>query len=158
MARENKMYYWIKLKKNFFERHDIKIIENTCDENDNNIGRDAVYFYFKLLTESTSHLGNLRYSDNKAYTADMLASVFNMPVLIVKTSMELLSQYELLEVLSDGTLFMKEASEMLGEQSEWAKQKKEYRDKKKNDFNNFQENDYNFGEIEKKLSRNGEQK
>ena len=39
----DKKYYWLKLKKDFFKRHDIQIIENMPN------GKDYVLFYLKLL-------------------------------------------------------------------------------------------------------------
>ena len=47
----NKKYYWLKLKKDFFKRHDIQIIENMPN------GKDYVLFYLKLLVESVDHEG-----------------------------------------------------------------------------------------------------
>ena len=41
--RGNKRYYWLKLKRDFFKRHDIRIIES--QEN----GKDYVLFYLKML-------------------------------------------------------------------------------------------------------------
>ena len=41
-----KKFYWLKLKKDFFKRHDIKIIEDM--EN----GKDYILFYLKLDRKS----------------------------------------------------------------------------------------------------------
>ena len=54
---EVKKYYWLKLEKNFFKRHDIQIIEDM--EN----GKDYVLFYLKLILESMNHEGRLRFND-----------------------------------------------------------------------------------------------
>ncbi len=40
---KNKKYYWLKLKEDFFERDEIKIIESQKN------GKDYINFYFKLL-------------------------------------------------------------------------------------------------------------
>jgi len=57
----NKKYFWLRLNKDFFKRHDIQIIEGM--EN----GKDYVLFYLKLLTESISHEGELRFNDTIPY-------------------------------------------------------------------------------------------
>ena len=36
---ENKRYYWLKLKRDFFRRHDIQIVENMPN------GKDYILFY-----------------------------------------------------------------------------------------------------------------
>ena len=54
---ENKRYYWLKLKRDFFRRHDIQIVENMPN------GKDYILFYLKLLCESVDHNGNLRFSE-----------------------------------------------------------------------------------------------
>ncbi len=46
----NKKFYWLKLNKDFFKRHDIRIIEDM--EN----GKEYVLFYMKLLLESVDHV------------------------------------------------------------------------------------------------------
>lgn len=78
---ETKKYYWLKLHKNFFKRHEIKIIEGM--EN----GKDYVLFYLKLLSESVSHGGKLRFSDEIPYDAQMLSSITNTDLNVVKTAM-----------------------------------------------------------------------
>lgn len=57
MAGREKKYYWLKLKRDFFKRHDIRIIEKMQN------GKDYVLFYLKMLLESIDHEGELRFSD-----------------------------------------------------------------------------------------------
>lgn len=64
-------YYWLKLKRDFFKRHDIRIIEEM--EN----GKDYILFYLKLLVESIDHNGNLRFSDTIPYNDKMIAIITN---------------------------------------------------------------------------------
>jgi hypothetical protein len=45
-----KRYYWLKLKRDFFKRHDIKIIEAMPN------GKDYVLFYLKLLVVGINDL------------------------------------------------------------------------------------------------------
>ena len=57
----NGKYYWLKLKKDFFKRHDIRILESMPD------GHISVLFYLKLMLESVDHEGELRFSEKTAY-------------------------------------------------------------------------------------------
>ena len=63
-------YYWLKLKCDFFKRHDIRIIQGM----DN--GREIVLFYIKLLLESIDHEGALRFSKEKPYTNGKIDGIF----------------------------------------------------------------------------------
>ena len=51
-----KKYYWLKLPKDFFKRHDITFILS-LDE-----GYQIVLFYLQLMVESIDHDGELRFS------------------------------------------------------------------------------------------------
>ena len=57
----NGKYYWLKLKKDFFKRHDIRILESMPN------GEQTVLFYLKLMLESVDHDGELRFSEEIPY-------------------------------------------------------------------------------------------
>lgn len=120
-----KKYYWLKLKKDFFKRHDIRVIEDMPN------GKDYILFYLKLLVESLAHEGRLRFSDTIPYDEKMLASVTNTNIDIVRSAMKVFSQLELVDLLDDETIFMNELEEMIGAETEWAKKKRIYREKQK---------------------------
>ena len=106
-ANDNKRYFWLKLDKDFFTRADIRVIEGMPN------GRDYVYFYIKLLCESTSHGGSLRFSEEIAYTEDMLASVTNMNVDIVRSALKVLQSLKLVIIGDDLTIHMTEVPKMI---------------------------------------------
>ena len=116
-----KKYFWLKLKNDFFKRHDIMIIENMPN------GKDYVLFYLKLLVESLSHDGSLRFSDTIPYSDQMLATITNTNIDTVKAAVTLFIELNLMEMLDDGTIFMNEVQNMVGCETEWAKKKREYR-------------------------------
>ena len=104
----NKKYYWLKLKKDFFHKHDVKIIEAMPN------GKDYILFYLKLLCESTSHDGNLRFSEEIPYNEEMLSALTNTNIDIVRSAVKVLSSVKLIEMLDDGTYFMTKVNEMIG--------------------------------------------
>ena len=55
-------FYWLKLKRDFFKRHDMKIIEAMPN------GKDYIIFYLKLLCESIDHEGCLRFNEDTPRT------------------------------------------------------------------------------------------
>jgi predicted phage replisome organizer len=127
---ENKIYFWLKLKKDFFKRHDIRIIENM--EN----GKEFILFYLKLLCESVDHDGRLRFSESIPYTADMLASITNTKKDIVAEALKVFEQLELLEIQNDGTFYMTKVPKMIGSETDWARKKRDFRQKKQDDEDN----------------------
>jgi predicted phage replisome organizer len=121
---DTKKYFWLKLKRDFFKRHDIQIIESMPN------GKDYILFYLKLLCESVDHEGNLRFSEQIPYNEQMLSTITNTNPDIVKRAIEVFTGLNMMEILDDGTLYMNEINKMLGCETEWAKKKREYRDKK----------------------------
>ena len=104
----NGKYYWLKLKKDFFKRHDIQIIEAMPN------GKDYILFYLKLLVESVDHEGALRFSDTIPYNAEMLSVVTNTNVDIVRSALKVFTELNMIDVLDDSTIYMNEVSKMIG--------------------------------------------
>lgn len=119
----SKRYYWLKLNENFFDRDEIKIIEDMPN------GKDYIIFYMKLLLKSIKSNGELRFRDVIPYTPEMLSSVTNINIDTVKVAIDLFTKLGLMEIWDNGTLFMNETQNMIGHETEWAKKKREYREK-----------------------------
>ena len=124
MAETDKKYYWLKLKRDFFKRHDIQIIEDMPN------GKDYILFYVKLLCESVDHDGRLRFNEEIPYNEEMLATITRTNVDIVRSAVKVFSQLQMMEILDDGTIFMREVQKMLGCESYWAEQKRIQRQKR----------------------------
>ena len=119
-----KRYYWLKLPKDFFKRHDIKYIMSLPE------GEHIVLFYLQLMVESIDHDGELRFSPNIPYSEEMLASVTDTDIDIVKTALKELKKLELVKVSEDGTIILEKVKTMTGYETKWAEKKRAYRDKK----------------------------
>lgn len=118
----NQRYYWLKLKRDFFKRHDITIIEGMQN------GKDYVLFYLKLLCESVDHEGNLRFSETIPYNEEMLSAITRTNVDIVRSAIKLFRQLDLIEIMDDGTLYLNEVQKMLGSETGWAEKKRAFRE------------------------------
>lgn len=118
-----KKYYWLKLKDDFFKRHDVKIIESM----DN--GKEYILFYLKLLVESISHEGRLRFSDTIPYSEKMLATITDTNIDIVRTALQVFRELNLVEMLDDKTLYMSEVTRMIGSESASAERMRRSREK-----------------------------
>ena len=121
----SKKYFWLKLHVDFFEREEVKLIENMPN------GKEYIIFYMKLLLKSANSDGKLLFKDVIPYTEDMLATVTGINVDVVRTAVKLFLKLGLMQKLSDGALFMLETQKMIGCETEYAKKKREYREKKK---------------------------
>ena len=122
---ETKKYYWLKLKRDFFKRHDIEIIEGMPN------GKDYVLFYLKLLVESIDHEGALRFSETLPYNEEMLATITRTNVDIVRSAVKIFSQLGMMDMMDDGTLYMRQLEGMVGDETEWAAKKRIYREQQK---------------------------
>ena len=119
-----KRYYWLKLHKDFFKRHEIRIIEDMPN------GKDYILFYLKLLVESVTHEGNLRFSDAIPYNDNMLATITNTNVDVVKAALNIFLELKMIEVLDDQTLYMADVQNMIGSETAAAVKKRNQRVKK----------------------------
>ena len=115
---EVQKYYWLKLKRDFFKRHDIRIIEEMPN------GKDYVLFYLKLLLESIDHEGSLRFSDTIPYNEQMLSVVTNTNIDIVRSAMKLFVELNMMSVCDDQTIYMTEVEKLIGSESKWAEYKR----------------------------------
>lgn len=133
MANDKK-FYWLKLNKDFFKRHDIRIIEEM--EN----GKDYILFYLKLLLESLNHEGNLRFSETIPYNEKMLSVITNTNIDIVRSAMKVLVELKMVEILDDSTIYMAEVLKLTGSETAAAERMRRSRKSQKllNECNNVQ--------------------
>lgn len=108
---DSKRFYWLKLDKGFFKNYKIRIVESMPN------GKDYILFYLKLLCESTSHEGYLRFSETIPYNEDMLATVTNTNVDVVRSAIKVFTELEMMRCLDDGTLYLEEVQKMIGSET-----------------------------------------
>lgn len=125
MATEEKKRYWLKLDKDFLKSSQIKVIKNMPN------GKDYVIFYLALMLESVETIGHLRFSNLVPYNEEMLASVTDTNVDIVRTAVKIFESLGLMEILDDGTIYMTRVAQMTGKESESAERVRRYRLKQK---------------------------
>ena len=120
-------FYWLKLKRDFFKRHDIRIIEAMQN------GKDYILFYLKLICESVDHAGNLRFSESIPYNAEMLSVITNTNIDVVKSAIEIFTELNMMEIMDDGTLYMTEVEKMIGSAADnpAANRQRRFREKQK---------------------------
>lgn len=120
-----KKYYWLKLKRDFFKRHDVRIIEQMPN------GKDYILFYLKLLLESIDHEGALRFNETIPYNEQMLSVITDTNVDIVKAAMNLFVELGMVEILEDSTIYMNEVQRLIGSESAVAERVRKHRENRK---------------------------
>jgi predicted phage replisome organizer len=119
----DKKYYWLKLKRDFFKRHDIRIIEEMPN------GKEYILFYLKLLLESIDHEGALRFSETVPYNEQMLSVITNTNIDIVRSAMKMFIELKMMDILDDQTVFMTEVEKLIGSESWSAERVRRHREK-----------------------------
>ncbi|MCT7536975.1 phage replisome organizer N-terminal domain-containing protein [Aliarcobacter butzleri] len=122
---EKKKYYWLKLKDDFFDKDEVRIIEGQQN------GKDYIIFYMKLLLKSVKTEGELFFKETIPYSPQMLSTITNTNIDTVKVAVDLFINLGLMERWDNGTLFMFETQNMIGSESKWAEYKRVEREKYK---------------------------
>lgn len=120
-ANDGKRYYWLKLKKDFFQQHQIKVLKALPN------GRLYALIYVELLAESTSHEGELRFSRMLPYDTVTLAAVIDEDKDNLEKAIEVLERLELVEILDDGTIYMREIERLIGSETGQTQRKRQAR-------------------------------
>lgn len=121
---EGKKYYWLKLKRDFFKRHDIRIIEEMPN------GKEYILFYLKLLLESIDHEGALRFSETVPYNEQMLSVITNTNIDIVRSAMKMFIELNMMDILDDQTIYMAEVEKLIGSEGWSAERVRRHREKR----------------------------
>ena len=118
---ENKKYYFLKLKEDFFDQREIVVLEGSKE------GVLYVNILLKLYLKSLQHNGKLLLNEFTPLSAEMIALLTRQETGTVERAMRAFMQLGLVEVLEDNTYYMPEIQEMTGKGSSDAERKAKYR-------------------------------
>lgn len=118
---DSKKYYYLKLKENFFDTDDMKLLQAMKDG----------YLYsdilLKLYLISLRQNGRLMYRDIIPYTPDMVAAITNHQVGTVEKAIKVLEQMGFIEILDNGAIYMSDIQNFIGQSSNEGDRKRAYR-------------------------------
>ena len=117
----NRKYYYLKLREDFFEREEIVILESMPD------GFLYSNILMKLYLRSLKDTGRLMFKGVIPYTPDVLATLTRHSVGIVEKAVEIYKQLGLVEVLDNGAMFMLDVENFVGTSSTEADRVRAYR-------------------------------
>lgn len=120
---DNKKYYYLKLKDNFFESEELVLLQSLPE------GYIYSDILMKLYLKSLKNEGRLMFKDHIPYNLDMLAIVVRHPAALVKEALRHFRDLGLVDVLDNGAIFMLEIQNFIGKGSSEADRKRQYRKK-----------------------------
>ncbi len=118
---DNKKYYYLKLKENFFESDSMVLLENMKD------GYLYSNILLKLYLRSLKDNGRLMLNGTIPYNSQMLASVTRHQVGTLEKALDIFKELGLIEVLDSGAIYMMDIQNFIGESSSEGDRKREYR-------------------------------
>ena len=149
---DNKKYYYLRLKDNFFDSDELKILESMKD------GYLYSNILLKLYLRSLKNDGKLVVNERIPYSADMLASVTGHQVGTIKQALSIFKDLGLIDVLDNGAIYMLDIQNFIGKGSSEGDRKREYRQRIETERTNVQTNlrqisDKSTPEIEIELEK-----
>ena len=97
---DNRKYYYLKLKENYFDDDSIVLLESMQD------GVLYSNILLKLYLKSLKHGGRLQLDENIPYTAQMIATITRQQIGTVERALQIFLKLGLVEVLDSGTFYM----------------------------------------------------
>ncbi|MFS5167855.1 phage replisome organizer N-terminal domain-containing protein [Streptococcus agalactiae] len=108
---DNKKYYYLKLKENFFESDEAIILESMPD------GYIYSNILLKLYLRSLKSDGLLMFNNLIPYNAQMLATITRHQVGTVEKAIQIFRDLQLIEILDNGAIYMTNIQNFVGKSS-----------------------------------------
>ncbi|HEL1357034.1 TPA: phage replisome organizer N-terminal domain-containing protein [Streptococcus equi subsp. zooepidemicus] len=122
---DNKKYYYLKLKENFFESDEAIILESMPD------GYIYSNILLKLYLRSLKNDGLLMFNNLIPYNAQMLATITRHQVGTIEKAIQIFRDLQLIEILDNGAIYMTNIQNFVGKSSTDADRKRIGRSKVK---------------------------
>ena len=124
---DDKKYYYLKLKDNFFDSEEMIILQNMPDG----------YLYsdilFKMYLRSLKNNGKLMFNDYIPYNSIILSQIVRHSVGVVEKSISIFKNLSLIEVMDNGAIYMLNIQNYIGHSSSEADRQREYQKKIKSE-------------------------
>ncbi|MCZ4350859.1 phage replisome organizer N-terminal domain-containing protein, partial [Enterococcus lactis] len=96
---DNKRYYYLKLKENFFDSDEMVLLESMPD------GYIYSNILLKLYLRSLKHEGKLMFNDRIPFNSTMLATITRHSVGVVEKAVQIFRDLQLIDVLDNGAIY-----------------------------------------------------
>ena len=118
---DNRKYYYLKLKENYFDDDSIVLLESMQD------GMIYSNILLKLYLKSLKNGGKLQLDDRIPYTAPMIATLTHQQIGTVERALQIYLKLGLMEMLPDGCYYMSNIELLIGKSSTEGERKKQAR-------------------------------
>ena len=118
---DNRKYYYLKLKENYFDDDSIVLLESMQD------GVLYSNILLKLYLKSLKHGGRLQLDEDIPYTAQMIATITRQQVGTVERALQIFMKLGLVEPLDNGALYMSNIELFIGQSSTEGERKRRAR-------------------------------
>ena len=120
---DNKKYYYMRLKENFFDTNEMKVLESMQD------GYKYSNILLKLYLMSLQSDGKLMLNERIPYNSQMIATITRHSVGDVEKALVLFKDLGLIEILDSGAIYMLDIQKYIGKSSTEADRQREYQRK-----------------------------
>ena len=118
---DNKKYYYLKLKENFFDSDEIIVLESMQD------GYLYSNILLKLYLRALKYEGRLMFNERIPYNPQILAKVTRHNVGVVEKALKIFIELGLVEILDNGAIYISDIQNFIGHSSTEADRKRKYR-------------------------------
>ena len=118
---DNKKYYYLRVKENFYDSDEMIILESMPD------GFLYSNILIKLYLRSLKNNGKLMFNDRIPFNSEMLSKITRHPVAVVEKAVSIFKEMNLIDVLDNGAIFMLDIESFIGKSNTEADRKRNYR-------------------------------
>lgn len=120
---DNKKYYYMRLKENFFDTNEMKVLESLPD------GYKYSNILMKLYLMSLQGNGKLMFNDRIPYNAQMIATITRHSIGDVEKALSIFKDLGLIDILDTGAIYMLDIQNYIGKSSTEADRQRLYQNK-----------------------------
>ena len=120
---DNRRYYYLKLKEDFFDTDDLVVLESMPD------GYMYSNILLKLFLRSLKNEGRLMFRDRIPYNSKILSQITRHAIGVVEKAIQIFEQLGLIEVMDNGAIYMLDIQNYIGESNTEADRKRAFRNK-----------------------------
>ncbi|WP_151947854.1 phage replisome organizer N-terminal domain-containing protein [Aliarcobacter butzleri] len=118
---DNKHYYYIKLKADYFDSDEMIVLESMQD------GHKYSNILLKFMLRSLKNEGKLMFNDKIPFNPIMLSQVTRHSVGEIEKAVQIFENLNLIEILDNGAIYINDIQNFIGKSSTEADRKRSYR-------------------------------
>ena len=154
---DNKHYYYIKLKADYFDSDEMIVLESMQD------GYKYSNILLKFILRSLRNEGKLMFNNKIPFNSIMLSQVTRHSIGDIEKAVKLFQDLNLIEILENGAIYINDIQNYIGKSSTEADRKRDYRNRIDGDkriLGHLSKEclDKNLPELEKELEKEKELK